>query len=239
MVWETTTIYEHLIQFGRIGYVTIRTPVNKLDDKAIKCVMIGYSENHSGDTYRLFNPITKKVIQSRDVKWIEWHGETKPTNDLTMFKTGIDEIEFEEELDQPVAPTPTVIPDDETGSLSTLNDLQVSEAGRNEASNTSKPAITRAERELKKLGHETAPTMSTLRSGRLHTIVDDDDDLDSKPTSSMEVHYIYSSTLASDPGEPKTYSAALKADDREKWIPAIKSEINNFIKRKKEETFQN
>ena len=226
------TIYEHLIQFGRIGYVTIRTPVNKLDDKAIKCVMIGYSENHSGDTYRLFNPITKKVIQSRDVKWIEWHGETKPTNDLTMFKTGIDEIEFEEELDQPVAPTPTVIPDDETGSLSTLNDLQVSEAGRNEASNTSKPAITRAERELKKLGHETAPTMSTLRSGRFHTIVDDDHDLDSKPTSSMEVHYIYSSTLASDPGEPKTYSAALKADDREKWIPAIKSEINNFIKRK-------
>ena len=65
--------------------------------------------------------------------------------------------------------------------------------------------------------------MSTLRSGRLHTIVDDDDDLNSKPTSSMEVQYIYSSTLASDPGEPKTYSAALKADDREKWIPAIKS----------------
>ena len=100
---------------------------------------------------------------------MEWRN--KPTDDLTMFKTGIDEIEFEEELDRPVAPNPTVIPDDETGSLSTLDDLQVSEAGRNEASNTSKPAITRAERELKKLGHETAPTMSTLRSGRLHSLL--------------------------------------------------------------------
>ena len=31
--------------------------------------MIGYSKNHSGDTYQLFNPLTKKVIKSCDVKW--------------------------------------------------------------------------------------------------------------------------------------------------------------------------
>ena len=29
------TIYKHLVQFGRIGYVTIRTPTNKLDVKEI------------------------------------------------------------------------------------------------------------------------------------------------------------------------------------------------------------
>ena len=52
------------------------------------------------------------------------------------------------------------------------------------------------------------------------------------PETRMEVHYIYSSTLASDPGEPKMYTAALNGNDKEKWIPAIKSEINNFIKQK-------
>jgi hypothetical protein len=51
MYGKQFTIYEQLIQFGQIRYITVRTPVNNLDDKAIKCgVMIGYySENHSGE----------------------------------------------------------------------------------------------------------------------------------------------------------------------------------------------
>ena len=58
------------------------------------------------------------------------------------------------------------------------------------------------------------------------------DDGTNKPVASMEVHFIYSSMLASDPGEPKTYAAAMKGNDREKWISAIMSKVNNFIKQK-------
>ena len=39
----------------------------KLDDKGEKCILLGYAENSSG--YKLHNPITKKVIFSRDVEF--------------------------------------------------------------------------------------------------------------------------------------------------------------------------
>jgi hypothetical protein len=37
----------------------------KLDNRSVKCILLGVSEESKG--YRLFNPITKKVVISRDV----------------------------------------------------------------------------------------------------------------------------------------------------------------------------
>ena len=102
-LWYGTqpTIYRHLVQFGRIGYVTRRGKTAKLQQKALKCVMIGYSDNHSGDTYRLFNPNTKKVVQSRDVTWAEWHGISKPDQDIDVFQSDLstDDYGIEEIVD--------------------------------------------------------------------------------------------------------------------------------------------
>ena len=67
------SIYKHLIEYGRMGWVTNRKKIKKkLAPKAIPCYMIGYAKGHSGDTYRMYNPITKKVIMSRDIKWADW-----------------------------------------------------------------------------------------------------------------------------------------------------------------------
>lgn len=41
----------------------------KLDDKGMKCIFLGVSEESKA--YRLFNPITKKIIISRDVLFDE------------------------------------------------------------------------------------------------------------------------------------------------------------------------
>jgi hypothetical protein len=41
----------------------------KLDSKSIECVHLGYDLETKG--YRLYNPITKKIFISRDVKFIE------------------------------------------------------------------------------------------------------------------------------------------------------------------------
>jgi hypothetical protein len=41
----------------------------KLDDISEKCIFTGYSETYKA--YRLYNPITKKLILSRDVKFLE------------------------------------------------------------------------------------------------------------------------------------------------------------------------
>ena len=47
----------------------------KLDDKSEKCILVGYSEESKED--RLYNPITKKYVISRDVEFKEeeaWDG---------------------------------------------------------------------------------------------------------------------------------------------------------------------
>ena len=42
----------NLIKFGQIGYVTIWKQIKKKwVDKSVKCIMVGYLDDHSGDTY--------------------------------------------------------------------------------------------------------------------------------------------------------------------------------------------
>ena len=53
--------------------------------KATKCIMIGYSDNHAGDTYRMYRPDTQKVINTRNIKWGEWHGKSNITTDMTVY----------------------------------------------------------------------------------------------------------------------------------------------------------
>jgi transposase InsO family protein len=64
----------HFIQFGRIGYVTDRVKINgKNKPKALKCLFTGYADMHSPHTYRFYNPITRNIILSRDVRWDVWN----------------------------------------------------------------------------------------------------------------------------------------------------------------------
>ena len=63
----------HLVEFGRIGYVTDRTKIkSKMSPRSFKAIMIGYAKEHSKDTFRMFNPSTRKVIMTRDIIWSDW-----------------------------------------------------------------------------------------------------------------------------------------------------------------------
>jgi len=75
-----------MVEFGRVGYVTIRGAKikNKIEERSIKCIMVDYARNHSGDTYRLYNPTTNRIISSRDVKWADWK-PTDPRNNIDIF----------------------------------------------------------------------------------------------------------------------------------------------------------
>ena len=56
----------HFRVFVCIAYAHVLTETrSKLDDKSEKCIFIGYDEQSKA--YKLFNPITIKVIISRDV----------------------------------------------------------------------------------------------------------------------------------------------------------------------------
>ena len=45
-------------------------------------VMIGYGENHARDVYRMYNPVTSKVVETRDVH--AWAGITNAANDIRL-----------------------------------------------------------------------------------------------------------------------------------------------------------
>jgi hypothetical protein len=69
--WSGTKLnVSHLSTFGYIAYAHIPSELRKkLDDKSEKCIYTGYSE--TSKAYRLYNPITNKLIITRDVKFLE------------------------------------------------------------------------------------------------------------------------------------------------------------------------
>ncbi|KAJ7010296.1 hypothetical protein NC653_000899 [Populus alba x Populus x berolinensis] len=73
---------DHLRIFGSVAYAKIQEERRtKLEDKSQKCILLGYGENLH--CYKLYNPMTKKMIMSRDVKFDEeqewnWNFEDQP-----------------------------------------------------------------------------------------------------------------------------------------------------------------
>ena len=71
----------HMRVFGCVAYAHVPDELRKkLDSKAEKCIFFGYSDESKA--YKLYNPLTKKVIISRDVQFIEeeaWDGSLEKT----------------------------------------------------------------------------------------------------------------------------------------------------------------
>jgi len=58
---------------GEAGVVKTRdmtSHTGPLDNRGTTCVMVGYAENHPPDTYRMWNPNTKKITLTRDIIWL-------------------------------------------------------------------------------------------------------------------------------------------------------------------------
>lgn len=81
------TLYPHLIEFGRIGYVTVCTAhLSKMAECSHKCIMVGYALNHSSDAYRMYNPATNAILMTRDVRWSTWTPTQATTQIEHIFK---------------------------------------------------------------------------------------------------------------------------------------------------------
>ncbi|KAG7594088.1 Integrase catalytic core [Arabidopsis thaliana x Arabidopsis arenosa] len=68
----------HLRVFGCVCFVLIGEQRNKLDPKSVKGMFIGYSITQKG--YKCYIPETKKVLVSRDVKFVESKGYYEEKN---------------------------------------------------------------------------------------------------------------------------------------------------------------
>ena len=82
----------HLRVFGRIAYVHVpKEKWRKLDAKAEKCMLVGYSDKQKG--YKCYNPRTKQACVSRDVVFDEstsWYLPLTP--DLNSNPSSDDEV---------------------------------------------------------------------------------------------------------------------------------------------------
>ena len=72
--------------FGRITYVTKWGKLKKeMEDNTEKAIMVGYTDNHTRDTNKLYNTDTKRVITTRDVNWEDCK-MTYPAETPKMFR---------------------------------------------------------------------------------------------------------------------------------------------------------
>jgi hypothetical protein len=92
--WSGTKLnVSHFKIFGCIAFAHIPEELRKkLDNRSEKCIFIGYSEQSKA--YRLYNPVTKKFLVSRDVKFLEnksWSEQENVTLDSQNPLHQIDE----------------------------------------------------------------------------------------------------------------------------------------------------
>ena len=226
------SIYKNLVQFGRVGYVTLGTKPAKLDKEAVKCVMIGYSKDHPGDTYRMYNAETKKVINSRNIRWADWHGPASPTDSMTGYDSdtvGIDDSMEPHDTDEE-KPDDKIKNDPDTES--TISKYSDSEAGGGKTNEveivTSKPKTSKLDREIKKLEWTTTTTPPSGKRNENNDSKNKNDDEDENKI--VEVHYIYTTIVAPDPGEPRKFKNEMSGTEKDLLVMGTKKKSGDFGK---------
>ncbi|MCO5563189.1 hypothetical protein L7F22_016826 [Adiantum nelumboides] len=76
----------YLRVFGCLAYAHIPHQLRgKLDDKAVKCIFVGYNSGSKG--YRLYNPATNKIFESRDVIFAKTTAQPMVAFDVPHMQT--------------------------------------------------------------------------------------------------------------------------------------------------------
>ena len=62
---------KHLCTIGEAGTVKIMNDTTpKLQDRSVHCIFVGYAEYHPEGCYQMYDRVTHRVCQSRDVVWL-------------------------------------------------------------------------------------------------------------------------------------------------------------------------
>ncbi|CAL5368353.1 unnamed protein product [Camellia sinensis] len=129
---------DHLRIFGCIAYAHVPDEKRKkLDDKGEKCIFLGVSEHSKA--YKLYNPITKKIVISRDVIFDE---EKTLTNVVNSSSQNIP-ISFDDDDDEERHPQPTVGEQQPVHSSSSSQPTATLEEDHSETSTTIRPKRTK------------------------------------------------------------------------------------------------
>ena len=250
----------NMVEFGRVGYVTKRDKMKgKIEDRAIKCVMVGYGRNHSGDTYRLYNPATKRILLSRDVTWSDWK-MTDPTKDMNIFAQydstvkvpGIDELVVDIKKDDGFDKNKVYSISETTAKYDKNDNKNVDQNERKVVKFEDLPKkATKLERELRKLDtsyNRTESTVPKIHGEKSEVEVESGivregnvivtGTVDPLPISVEDADVshelmvkIHNTAVTSDVGDPISFSEALNSRRGALWRLSMIAEINNFLYR--------
>ena len=184
-------------------------------------VCMGYADDHAGDVYRMFNPDTGRVIESRDITWADWHGSQAIPKSLKMFADGqvfdtTDDYIGEEA--PPPKPSPEPSPPIEIlDNEEDEEDDSPAEAGRKDDDTppenppqvppASTPRPNRLGRELAKLNTYYNPTTAGPQAATVEAP-------EVNNTEDGNMQEIFNVQLSSDPGEPKSFQKAITSSER-------------------------
>ena len=205
--------------FGEMAVVAIhegKKMRSKLDDRGKTCMFVGYAENHAKDVYRFLNIHTKRIILSRDVRWLNiiW----KRYKDKSIYARKQAELFLDEEESSI---------EDEV-YFEDLKDKSMEDGNNTDVQ--------------KRLGIDI--NMIGAREETLGKTRSETKELSSPTNESMEradltmedwiQETCFISAVTSGPSEPKTFQEAWHSpvkEERENWQKAIRKEIKNMIER--------
>ena len=210
--------------FGEMAVIAIhegKKMRSKLDDRGKTCMFVGYADDHSRDVYRFLNIHTKRIIISRDVRWLNiiWKHYRKKS------------IYARKQVD--------LFLDEEEKSLENERSFGESSIEEDEEEPKSDGNNTEAQ---KKLGIDI--NMIGAREETLGKTRSETKELSSTTNESMEradltmedwiQETCLISAVTSGPTEPKTFQEAWHypiENKRNSWRAAIRKEIRSMIER--------
>ncbi|KAL1203338.1 Retrovirus-related Pol polyprotein from transposon TNT 1-94 [Cardamine amara subsp. amara] len=254
---KATPFIDHLRVFGCVCYVFVpEAQRNKLEPKSTKCMFIGYSPTQNG--YKCYNPTTKWVHVSREVRFLEEKGyfDKKNWNDLEDLVSSVESASTLRAILEGLVPcgssveqvNTNEVENEESNSGDPVEDEGVAESesdGTEEEApsdeSTLDPVETAVEEESEESGSEEEDVPPLRRSTRIRF----------PPENWRNIRVYYNNQAVAHPFQnhctmdqfPKEHQAFLSEIDKHKipksyeeaclydvWVQAMLEEIDSMVK---------
>lgn len=195
-------LYDHLRVFGCKAFVHVPNDErSKLDSKTRQCVFVGYGQDEFG--YRLYDPVEKKLVRSRDVIFVE---------NQTIEDIGKADKQIDQSGEELVSPEP--VPSSHEPSLEAQSDVPIDVHLENEADDDGFDIPIDGNVDDQQHVPEIPPAAPLHRSDR--------DRQPSKRYSSDQYVFL------TDGGEPDCFEEAIDSEHKQQWLSAMKEEMKSL-----------